>query len=29
MGLYAVVAVMWFIPDPRIEQRLDLEDEPD
>jgi len=29
MGLYAVVAVMWFIPDPRIEQRLNLEDEPD
>jgi uncharacterized membrane protein len=29
MGLYAVVAVMWFIPDPRIEERLNLEDEPD
>ena len=29
MGLYAIVAVIWFIPDPRIEQRLDLEDEPE
>ena len=29
MGLYAIVAVIWFIPDPRIEQRLEVEDEPD
>ncbi|MGO9943028.1 MAG: TMEM175 family protein [Rhodoblastus sp.] len=29
MGLYALVAVIWFIPDPRIEQRLEVEDEPD
>jgi uncharacterized membrane protein len=29
MGLYAVVAVIWFIPDRRIEGRLGLEDEPD
>ncbi len=29
MGLYAFVAVIWFIPDRRIEGRLDLEDEPD
>ncbi len=29
MGLYALVAVIWFIPDRRIEQRLDLEDEPE
>jgi hypothetical protein len=27
MGLYAIVAVIWFIPDPRIEQRLDPEDD--
>jgi uncharacterized membrane protein len=27
MGLYAIVAVIWFIPDPRIEQRLEVEDE--
>ena len=29
MGLYALVAVIWFIPDRRIEERLDLEDEPE
>ena len=29
MGLYAVVAVIWFIPDRRIEERLNLEDEPE
>ena len=29
MGLYALVAVIWFIPDPRIERRLEAEDEAD
>ena len=29
MGLYAFVAVIWFIPDPRIERRLEAEGEPD
>ena len=29
MGLYALVAVIWFIPDRRIEGRLEAEGEPD
>ena len=29
MGLYAIVAVIWFIPDRRIEGRLEAEGEPD